>query len=164
MAFGEVGGCNLASPRGALRLRVGNFLLGAVEEIIHLVVGSVLLVVEDDFGRLAFDERRFPRRLRRIDQMIAFDVALRVCRHDFAGVPIERVGRGKLLAGALLQVLHVASEQFVPRRRERDVVVGHDKLSPLSSVVTPSSPETVQPANSYPTRVGLAFTVCVERS
>ena len=123
----EVGGCNLAPPRGAQRLRVGNFLLGAVEEIVHLVVSSVLLVVEDDFGRLAFDERRFPRRLRRIDQMIAFDVALRVCRHDFAGVPIERVGRGKLLAGAPLQVLHVASEQFVPRRRERDVVVGHGK-------------------------------------
>ena len=106
----EVGGCNLAPPRGALRLRVGNFLLGAVEEIIHLVVGSVLLVVEDDFGRLAFDERRFPRRLRRIDQVIAFYVALRVCRHDIAGVSIERVGRGKLLAGALLQVLHLASE------------------------------------------------------
>ena len=59
--------------------------------------------------------------------MIAFDVALRVCRHDIAGVPIERVSRGKLLVGALLQILHLASEQFVPRRRERDVVVRHDK-------------------------------------
>ena len=121
----KVGGRNLAPPRGAQRLGVGNLLFGAVEEIVHLIVGSVLLVVEDDFGRLAFDERRFPRRLRRIDQVIAFNVDLRVCRHDITGVPVERVRRRKLLVGALLQVPHLASGQFVPCRRERDVVVGH---------------------------------------
>ena len=121
----KVGGRNLASPRGAQCLGVGNFLLGAVEVIVHLIVGSVLLVVEDDFGRLAFDERRFPRRLRRIDQVIAFDVALRSCRHDITGVPVEHVRRRKFLVGALLQVPHLASGQLVPCRRERDVVVGH---------------------------------------
>ena len=121
----EIGGRNLAPPRGARRLGVGNLLLGAVEVIIHLVVGSVLLVVEDDFGRLAFDKRRFPRRLRRIGQVIAFDVALRSCRHDITGVPVEHVRRRKLLVGALLQVPHLASGQLVPCRRECDVVVGH---------------------------------------
>ena len=121
----EVGGCNLAPPRGAQRLGVGNLLLGAVEVIVHLIVSSVLFIVEDDLGRLTFDERRFPRRLRRIGQVIALNVILRIRRHNIAGVPVERVERRKFLVGALLQVLYLASGQLVPRRRKRNVVVGH---------------------------------------
>ena len=57
--------------------------------------------------------------------MVAFDVALRGCRHNIASVPVKRIGRSNFRASALLDIFHLAGGKLVPRCRERHVVVRH---------------------------------------